>query len=272
MTEPAAWRTPAVDPADTDLLARGTLEVEGRLVEASNGTFYGKVSDGSRSVACVYKPVSGERPLWDFPDGTLAGRERAAFLVSEAAGWHVVPPTVLADGPFGPGMVQQWVDVDPALSQIAVAPAGAQPEGWFAVVDAVAAGGREVTLLHRDSPSLRAIALFDAVVNNADRKGGHLLPVDGTVLGCDHGLTFHVEDKLRTVLWGWAGDPLRDDERQRLEDLSLQVAAGPLVSALSDLISADEIEGLQERLDVLLRTGTMPEPGDRWPTIPWPPM
>ncbi|MFD1827835.1 MULTISPECIES: SCO1664 family protein [Mumia] len=272
MTEFAASRRYAAGHGVSELLGRGTLEVTGRLVEASNGTFYGQVSDGSRSLACVYKPVRGERPLWDFPDGTLAGRERAAYLVSEAAGWHVVPPTVIADGPFGPGMVQLWVDIDPALAQIAVVPAGDDPEGWFSVVDAVDARDREVTLLHRDTPPLRTIALFDAVVNNADRKGGHLLPVDETVLGCDHGLTFHVEDKLRTVLWGWAGEALDDDDRQRLESLSEKVTSGPLRAALSDLISADEIAALSERLDLLLTTGRMPTPGDRWPTIPWPPV
>ena len=131
---------------------------------------------------CVYKPVAGERPLWDFPDGTLAGREVSAYLVSEATGWRVVPPTVLRDGPFGPGMVQLWMDVDPT-STCRVRP----PR----------------------HPALRRMAVFDAVVNNADRKGGHILPTpDGHVYGVDHGICFSVEPKLRTLLWRWAGKPL----------------------------------------------------------------
>ncbi|WP_262852625.1 SCO1664 family protein [Mumia quercus] len=272
MTEFASPRGFAADPGAVDLLERGTLDVTGRLVEASNGTFFAQMSEGSRSVASVYKPVRGERPLWDFPDGTLAARERAAYLVSEAGGWHVVPPTVLTDGPFGPGMVQLWVESDPSIATIAVVPAGSEPEGWFAVVDAIGPGDREVTLIHRDWAPLRAVALFDAVVNNADRKGGHLLPVDGAVFGCDHGLTFHVEDKLRTVLWGWAGEELLPAEREQLTDLSEQVESGPLRETLCTLISEDEIAALAARLDALLRTGTMPTDGDRWPTIPWPPL
>lgn len=261
-----------------DLLTDGDLEVTGRLVRASNGTFFGTVSAAGDAVECVYKPVRGERPLWDFPDGTLAARERAAYLVSEAADWHVVPPTVLRDGPFGFGMVQRWVDVDVSKPQVDVAPAAESSRaGWFAVLDAYDAEDRPVQLLHRASASLRAMALFDAVVNNADRKGSHILPekgqpADGPVVGCDHGLTFHSELKLRTVLWGWSGESLESDERARLTTLLDDIVRGPLRSALDPLLTPTEILALAERIDDLLAEGVMPEPGDRWPTIPWPPL
>ena len=171
------------------LLAEGELSVEGRLVDASNATFYCAVELDGIAAACVYKPRAGERPLWDFPDGTLARREVAAYAVSEATGWVIVPPTVMRDGPFGVGMLQLWIDVDDSVDLVALA--------------------------RSDDPRLRRMAVFDAVVNNADRKGGHLLPtVDGQLYGVDHGVTFSVEDKLRTLLWQWRGRPLTDETRR----------------------------------------------------------
>ncbi len=153
--------------------------------------------------------MRGERPLWDFPDGTLAGREVAAFLISEAAGFDVVPPTVLRDGPFGPGMVQVWVDTDDERELVDVCAPAEAPHGWIGVLRARGERGRPAVLVHADTPALRRMAAFDVVVNNADRKGGHVLAgTDGHVYGVDHGLTLHVEDKLRTVLWGWVGQPL----------------------------------------------------------------
>src|SRR5690349_13549459 len=143
---------PVEDQAALELLTRGTLEVEGRLVEASNATLYCSISYQGTQAACVYKPVAGERPLWDFPPGTLAGREVAAYAVSQAAGWNLVPPTVMRDGPFGPGMCQLWIDADTGTDLVALARS-------------------------REQPKLRDMAVFDAVVNNADRKIGHLLPV-----------------------------------------------------------------------------------------------
>jgi len=168
------------------LLREGELGVEGRLVDASNATLYCTTTLDGVTATCVYKPVRGERPLWDFPDGTLAGRELGAYLVSAASGWDLVPPTVLREGPFGPGMCQLWVDTDETvdLSQLA----------------------------RSDHPDLRRMAVLDAVVNNADRKGGHLLPrPDGRVQGVDHGVCFSVEDKLRTLLWQWRSDPLTEE-------------------------------------------------------------
>ena len=179
--------------------AGGTIEVEGRMLDASNATLYCRVESDELSAQCVYKPVRGERPLWDFPDGTLAGRELAAYEVSEATGWNLVPPTVLRDGPFGLGMVQLWIDIDEAV---------------------------DIELLVRsDRPQLRRMALFDAVINNADRKGGHLLPVDSGqhVFGIDHGIAFHRDDKLRTLLWGWRGRKLSRGERGTLERIRFDV-------------------------------------------------
>ncbi len=196
---------------DPDLLAQGELSLHGRLVAASNGTFQGSVSLDGETATVVYKPVQGERPLWDFPDGTLAQREFAAYVVSEALGWSVVPPTLLRDGPLGEGMVQLWIDeaeLGPGETELVdIVPQGRVPTGWVGVLDALDGRHNPVTLVHADNDALRRMAVFDAVVNNADRKGGHVLnPGDGRVYGVDHGVTFNADDKLRTVLWGWAGD------------------------------------------------------------------
>jgi uncharacterized repeat protein (TIGR03843 family) len=227
------------------LLTEGELEIVGRLVEASNATLYCRVKLDGKQAACVYKPVAGERPLWDFPDGTLAGREVAAYAVSETAGWGTVPPTVLRDGPFGPGMCQLWIDVDEAADVVA--------------------------MLRGSDPRLRPIALFDAVVNNADRKGGHLLPTEtGRIFAVDHGVCFAATDKLRTLLWNWAGEPLAGDESDLLRRLRSDLDNG-LGVALADLLTPDEIEATAARVNRLLASGTLPVPTDEWPAVPWPP-
>jgi uncharacterized repeat protein (TIGR03843 family) len=188
------------------LLRRGDITVEGRLVDASNATLFCEIVLDGVDARCVYKPVAGERPLWDFPEGTLAGREVAAYAVSEATGWGVVPPTVMRDGPFGPGMVQLWVEIDTDVDLVDVVAPDRVPSGWLRVLDALGSAGQPVVLAHADDERLRRMAVLDTVLNNADRKGGHVLPLPvGTVHGVDHGVTFHVEPKLRTVLWGWAG-------------------------------------------------------------------
>ncbi|WP_408668184.1 SCO1664 family protein, partial [Jatrophihabitans sp.] len=196
-----------------ELLERGEITVQGRITTASNATLYCRVELDGVAAACVYKPVAGERPLWDFPDGTLAGREVAAYAVSQAIGWDVVPPTVLrGDGPAGPGMVQAWREPHTGQDPVDLVPARAVPEGYLHVVDAYDGADRPVALVHEDSDALRRMAVFDAVVNNADRKGGHVLAMaDGHRYGVDHGVSFHVEDKLRTVLWGWAGDRMKSE-------------------------------------------------------------
>jgi hypothetical protein len=225
-------------------LQLGTLRVTGRLIDASNATLYAIAELDSQEMVCIYKPVAGERPLWDFPDGCLAHREYAAYLVSENLGFHVVPLTVLRDGPYGKGMAQEWIDIDESIDL--------------------------AKFFSTDHPGLRSMALFDAVVNNTDRKIGHLLPVDGkTVYGCDHGVTFHVEDKLRSVLWQWAGDVLNANEIELLER-AVSALQGELRVQLEQLLTVEEIDALAMRVDRLLAQGCFPHPSPDWPAVPWP--
>ncbi|MDX6287207.1 MAG: hypothetical protein QOG53_2692 [Frankiales bacterium] len=244
MAEPVEQR--AIDVSEAlHLLREGTLSVEGRLVDASNATLFCEVSLDEVAAACVYKPIAGERPLWDFPDGTLAHREVAAYAVSEALDWGVVPPTVMRDGPFGPGMCQLWIDVDESVDLGALARA--------------------------DLPQLRRMALFDAVVNNADRKGGHLLPLpDGHIFGVDHGVCFSIEDKLRTLLWGWRGTRIEPEFLDALRTLRADLD-GSLGAELRGLLSRAEVTATRRRVDRMLREGCYPQPSEDWPAVPWPP-
>ena len=255
------------------VLEDGDLELVGRVLPASNVTVVAKASLDGRGLRCVYKPVSGERPLWDFPDGTLAAREVAAYLVSEALGWDVVPLTVERDGPLGTGMVQLWCDPDPEQDPVDIVPAGAVPEGYLHVLDAADAQGDPVALVHENTAQLRRMALFDAVVNNADRKGGHVLAMPGGHrYGVDHGVCFHVEPKLRTVLWGWATLPLNDEERTALASLVQEVTSAhtDIRAGLAEQLSAAELAALVVRCEDLLAHGRMPLPSGDWPAIPWP--
>lgn len=246
---PDGLTPPRAMPVDAalELLRTGELSIEGRLMDASNATLYCAITVDGLSAACVYKPVAGERPLWDFPDGTLAEREVAAYEVSAASGWDVVPPTIYRDGPAGPGMVQLWIAQD---EQVDV-----------------------VQLLRRaDSEALRRIAVFDAVINNADRKGGHLLPTEaGPIFGVDHGVTFNVEDKLRTVLWQWAGKRLSEPALEMLLELRGRLDH-ELGERLRELLTTREVRRTIGRVDDLLSIGRHPEPSGDWPPVPWPPM
>lgn len=268
-------RSPVVQdlPAEEALrvLTYGQLELEGRLIDASNTTLRAFVTLDGLTVRCVYKPIRGERPLWDFPDGTLAGREVAAYEVSQAAGWGVVPPTVLREGPLGEGACQLWLEESDA-PLVGFVPADALPEGWLRVASASDGAGREYLLAHADDEVLARMALFDVVVNNADRKGGHILKtVDGRRLGVDHGLCFHVENKLRTVLWGWAGRELAGPEQETLAALRADLNSG-LATALQRLVTADEVAATVARVDGLLTAGRLPQlPAGRW-AVPWPPI
>jgi uncharacterized repeat protein (TIGR03843 family) len=197
---------------------------------------------------CVYKPVAGERPLWDFPNGTLAGREVSAYLVSRAAGWNVVPPTVLRDGPYGPGMCQLWIDLDEAVDLIALS-------------------------RRTDHQGLREMAVFDAVINNADRKIGHLLPVaDGHLYGCDHGICFAEEYKLRTVLWQWRGEALTAAATETLRRLDAGMTDGWLSCELAEHLTRAEVAATAARIGLLLASRVHPFPPEDWPAIPWPPV
>lgn len=254
-----------------DLLRHGDITVEGRLVDASNATLLCRIATAGSAARCVYKPVAGERPLWDFPDGTLAGREVAAHAVSAAGGWGIVPPTVLREGPFGRGMCQLWVEHDDSQRLVDVLTPREVPDDWRQVLDALGSGGQRVVLAHADDPRLRAMAVLDVVLNNADRKGGHVLPsTDGVLHGVDHGVSFHVEPKLRTVLWGWAGEDLTPQERTLLDELR-ESLVGPLGAELSGLLSPSEVRATRGRVDRLLRDGHLPFPAEGWPAIPWPP-
>ena len=246
----------------------GELTIHGRVLPASNATFVGEID----AVRVVYKPIAGERPLWDFPDGTLAGREVSAYAVSQALGWDVVPPTILGDGPHGPGMVQLWREEVEDQSPVDIVGEGELPEGFRHVFDGLDAHDRAVSLVHEDSAPLRRMALFDVVVNNADRKGGHVLPMpDRHRFGVDHGLTFHVENKLRTVLWGWVGEPITDEERAGLQRLAAALE-GDLGRTLSGLLAEEEVATTARRISRLLSLGAFPAPASSsYPVIPWPP-
>lgn len=235
------------------LLSEGHLHVEGRLLDASNATFLCRLTPGGAEavsaadleVTCVYKPIRGERPLDDFPHGTLANRERAAFLLSEATGWGIVPPTVLRDGPFGRGMVQLWVEPDPEVDVVAMVTA--------------------------PDPRLRRVAVFDVLANNADRKGGHLLPLpDGHIHGIDHGVCFAVAPKLRTVLWAWRGQPLEGSETAVVQRV-FDALRGELCDRLGEVLSPAEVRATAARAERLLDGGRLPQPDPTRPAIPWPP-
>lgn len=251
-------------------LAGGTtLRILTRLRAASNATYLAEAAvEGGEPRRCVWKPVAGERPLWDFPDGTLAAREVAAYELSAAAGFDVVPVTLLVESEDGGGALQAWVEVDADLEGLVdLVPVGRVPPGWLPVVQGLDGGRRPITLVHRDDPRLRRLALFDAVTNNSDRKAAHLLPSQGLVLGCDHGLCFHVEPKLRTILWGWAAEPFTADEVALLHRV-FEVAD----EAVGPLLAAGEVTALRGRVTRLLNAGWFPAPQDDWPAIPWPPL
>lgn len=236
--------TDQVDDEQTlDVLQTGEIEVLGLLPYSSNYTFLARVVP---ETLAVYKPRRGERPLWDFPHGSLAGREAAAYLVSEAAGWHIVPPTVLRqDAPLGPGSLQLFVEHDPERH-------------YF-------------TLMEERAEELVAFAAFDVVINNADRKSGHVIEDgNGRLWAVDHGVTFHLEDKLRTVIWAYAGLPLDPETTGRLEILGAALAdPGELGGRLEELLTPDEVAATLARTEALLIEGRFPPPPADRP-LPWP--
>jgi uncharacterized repeat protein (TIGR03843 family) len=260
-----------------DVLTFGEIEIEGRLVDASNVVLLGQLElDGIRA-RVIYKPVKGERPLWDFPDGTLAQREAAAFVISAVGGWNLVPPTVLREGPLGSGSVQLWVDAVEGGTRTlvdVVTPAELAP-GWLPVFEAQLADGTSVVVAHADRPELASAAVFDLVINNADRKGSHLvMDQSGSLWGFDHGLSAHVQPKLRTVLWGWVGKPLPEAEVVRLEALAgwLSNPGSPVSQAIKGLLAPAEVDAVSRRIAGLLTTGLFPGPSPRGPAVPWPPL
>lgn len=259
-------------------LATATMEIEGSLREASNVTLRVQFHDGDQERAlakAVYKPIQGERPLDDFPEGTLAGREVTAYLVSEWGGWGLVPPTILRDGPLGLGSVQVWVEVDdslagPASGLLDVFPPEGLDEGWLPLVQAQGPKGEPLVVAHADHEQLASLAVLDAVLNNADRKAAHIaLDPQGRLWGFDHGLCAHDEPKLRSVLWGWAGQKIPDADVARLQQLHDHLNDGGRRELLSYLDEA-EVEELAVRADLLLSDPVFPAlPTDRYP-LPWP--
>ncbi len=225
-------------------LRAGRLEPLGPLPRSSNATFLARIHGDGPPLLVVYKPRAGETPLWDFPEGTLCLREVAAYAVARSLGWPRVPPTVLRDGPFGEGSVQAFVPADPRRHYL--------------------------TMRGERQDEFRRVALFDVVVNNADRKSGHcLVDEQGRLFVVDHGVCFHAEPKLRTVIWDFVGEPIPDELRADLERLAEDVATGPLHAELRALLSPAELRALARRVGDLLADGVFPEPGPGRP-YPWP--
>lgn len=268
----------ATDAEPPDAAARqDELEIVGRISASSNVALL--VRRGPDSRYAVYKPVRGEAPLWDFPDGTLAGREVAAWLVSRAGGWDVVPRTELVDGPLGPGSVQDWVG-DPFAPVaddlvVDVVPRGGVPDGWLPAFEGETPDGLPVVVVHAGDPDVRSLVVLDAVMNNSDRKGSHCLRGDdGRLWAIDHGVTFSAVPKLRTVLWGWAGELLDRSDVARLHRLATRLddPADPLEGELLALLPRHDVLALRRRVSDLLREGRHPSPGTGWPAVPWPPL
>jgi uncharacterized repeat protein (TIGR03843 family) len=218
------------------------MRVVGRLIDASNATLLAEIESDNQTQKVIYKPVAGEKPLWDFQDGNLAHREYCAFLLSNRAGFDLVPNTVLRDGPFGFGMVQEWIDTDEEIDII--------------------------NFGQSDDSQLKRMAIFDAIINNTDRKYGHLLYKEGKLLGCDHGVTFHSEDKLRTVIWQFSGEKIDKQEMLLIESAS----ALDYPNLFEPYLTQDEIAAIYERINQLLKSGRFPSPSENWPAIPWPPV
>lgn len=261
----------ATDAELLEVLSSADLTVLGALRDSSNGALLCRLGEGD--VLAIYKPVVHERPLWDYPDGTLAGRELAAYLLSSVGGFDVVPPTVLREGPYGLGSLQQWIG-PPANEHVrevvAVTPEDRVPEGWLTVLRGEDETGAVVLVSHSDHPALRTTAIFDAVINNSDRKGGHLVLANERIRGFDHGVSLSQEPKLRTVLWGWADAPIVDADQARLRQLAEGLKGQPLREALRPLLTAAEIAALGERISELVSRGRHPRPTPGWPAIPWP--
>ena len=229
------------------VLQHGEIGLQGRFMYGSNYTFLVKVTLEGEEIPAVYKPMRGEQALWDFPEASLAGREVAAYLVSQALGFGFVPLTILRDGPYGPGSLQEYIDHNPALHYFTFKPA--------------------------DRQRLRPVALFDLLVNNADRKGGHILLQKRTrnIFLIDHGLCFHAEDKLRTVIWDFAGDTIPSGlvaTLKRFQDL----LHGSLSAALQVYLTAEELAALEARTEALLANPVFPQPPDDRRSFPYPPL
>jgi uncharacterized repeat protein (TIGR03843 family) len=258
-----------VVPVTAQMLTEAPMKILGQLQGASNGTFLVELNDDEDALA-VYKPVVGERPLWDFPEGTLSGREVAVWAVDHALGFNLVPLTVWREeGQLGAGMCQQWIVEDESQALVDVVPRGESLTGWRTVLRARDEENAVVELIHSEHDRLRDLALLDAVVNNADRKAGHIIvDLNGKVFGIDHGIALHSENKLRTVLWGWAGEALTERHLDALMKLQHQLTEG--VEPIDRWLNGHERRALRSRVEDLVSTRTYPLPSAQWPSIPWP--
>ena len=234
-------------PSPSQIIDTGELNVVGRLVDASNATLFAKATLAlDAEIEVVYKPIAGERPLWDFPHGNLAQREVAAFKISQWGKFNCVPYTTLREGPFGLGAVQEWITSDDSIDIIELA--------------------------QSQDERIRNLALFDVVVNNTDRKFGHiLLNREGMILGCDHGVTFHQDFKLRTVIWQFAGKSLTSLELAQLHEVKNEIAKVHN-EEIGQLLHSDEVDALVKRIDSLIENREFPLPSEDWPAVPWPPV
>ena len=254
----------------------GDLEVIGRISDSSNYAVLARLADRPAEHV-IYKPIRHERPLWDFPDGTLAGREVAAHLVSRLGGWDLIPLTVLRDGPLGRGSVQRWIGnpLAPAVDDedVVVVPAGPVADGWVHVLDGETPTGQPVSVVHRGRDDVRSLSVLDALLNNSDRKGSHCLrDADGRLWAIDHGLCFHPDPKLRTVLWGWAGQPFTTSDADRLGRFRDALAQPEARAAFAMLLPEADVDALEARVVALIRSGRHPMPSPDWPPVPWPPL
>ncbi|MFT4086276.1 MAG: SCO1664 family protein [Gordonia sp. (in: high G+C Gram-positive bacteria)] len=278
------------------ILSEGDLTLVGHIPSASNATLVCDVELDGSSLRCVYKPVRGEAPLWDFPDGTLAGREVAAAMIDDALGWGLIPETVLRDaGPpdadLGPGMLQRWIHAEadpppadseppaeperpaePAAEPVEVFPSDAVPDDYTPILRLSEDDGSVVVLAHSTGDDVYRLAVLDVLLNNADRKGGHMLvDADGRLWGIDHGISLHREPKLRTLLWGWAGEPVTEELREDLRRFADSLGPDDTLRAgLSALISDAEIDALRRRATKLADGAPLPLPPAAR-AIPWPP-
>jgi hypothetical protein len=238
-----AGRSP---PETIELIERGDMRLVGLLPRASNYTFLAEISEGVRRIKVVYKPRSGEAPLWDFPDGTLCNREVAAYTLARSLGWPAVPPTVMRDGPHGEGAVQLFVDSDPS-------------EHFF-------------TLREKRAEDFRRLAAFDVIANNADRKSGHcLLSPDGTMWAIDHGVCFSLQARLRTVIWDFAGESLPAEVREDARRVAGELRSGRLREETLEHLSREEVDATADRAESLAESGRFPMPG-HGRVYPWPPV
>jgi uncharacterized repeat protein (TIGR03843 family) len=241
---------PAAIEPDTvlRLLSRGPMTIIGQILASSNYAFLARVEHDDLEALAVYKPRRGEIPLWDFPSGTLCMREVAAYLLSRALGWPSIPPTVLRDGAYGPGMLQLFIDCD-------------EQEHYF-------------TFRDERAQDLIPVAVFDILTNNADRKGGHLLlDGSGAIWAIDHALTFHPEPKLRTVIWDFAGEPIPPQFLDDVAELAMQLAPGTAFrEMLAKLLAEDELDALSRRARATVASGRFPKPDPNRRQIPWPPV